>query len=186
MIYSLIPTKHKVRWRHGIIGRYRHTESKTKWMVLWCIQKFFQFFMHTIWYVNASEKKELECLGYQGNLHFLPIPINTEFWTTKRDVRQLYQTYHKSDKEIFITSIGTIQHRKNQKLILEAIHQLPNKDNVVVHFVGGVVDPAYYHALVSYAAHKNIHVKFHGNQSSEYLRDILQITDIYIQASFVE
>lgn len=178
LIYSLIPTKHKCRRRHAIIWPYNKCENKVKWIMLWLIQKVFQNFMDTIFYVNDNEKKELINYKYKWNIFFLPIPINTEFWYLKKEnVNQ--------KKNIIISSTWSICNRKNQKIIVEAI-KLVNKSerNIHVNIIWPGMEKEYTTQIKTLS--KWFNINFNGNKSARELREIYKNTDIYIQASFSE
>lgn len=182
LIYSLIPTKHKAWWRHAIIWPYKKINNKIKWIIFYVIQKFFQIFIDTIFYVNETEKNELIRYKYKWNMYFLPIPINTFFW--KQWVEKRKTNINK--KIITISCIWTVCIRKNQELILKAVNKLKNNFIFKINIIWPW-DEEYTYKLKEYIKEKNLKwVVFYWLIDAQKIKDILDDTDIYIQPSFQE
>ena len=179
LIYALIPSIHKCRRRHAIIWQYNKCESKLKWIILRFIQKIFWHLIDTIFYVNENEKKELINYKYKWNIFFLPIPINTKFWEQK---------HKQSNKSVIhIASTWSICHRKNQRIIVDAVNII-NKNNPDLNFeinlIGRAIDLKYKSLLQNDS--NNIIVNLRWSKTADELKEIYKTTDIYIQASFSE
>lgn len=185
LLYSLLPAKHKAWWRHAIIWPYDKSESKTKWIAFYLIQKFFQKFMNTIFYVNKTEEIELDSYLYHGNKYFLPIPINTEFWNIDEKIIQ----QDKKEKQITISCTGSICKRKNQKIILDAVKKI-NKIKpdlqLFVNFIWPELDH-YWSEIREFIKNNQMsHIYFKWKITAQEIKDIYTKTDIYIQPSFAE
>ena len=180
LMYALIPARHKCLWRHLIIWPYNRCEKKFKRIILWLIQKFCSCIIDTIFYVNDYEKKELIKYKYRWNKFFLPIPINTDF-------RKQTNNDKKSKKIFHIASTWVILPRKNQKIIVEAIKLIKEK-NPNIDFEIDLIwvnEDLNYKRLIEENS-TNLKVRFIWFKTADELKGIYKTTDIYIQASFSE
>lgn len=190
LIFSLFPLKHKAWRRHCTVWTYKNASSKFKWFALCIFQIFFQLFMHTIFYVNDYEKKELKKFWYRGNKHFLPIPIDTDFWSKDFSIEEkeiLYKSYNKMPNEVWLFLSGSVQKRKNQLSVIKALSLIPlyNK-KIVLHCVGPILDADYHKSCLESAKEGNVNVVFHWEKTANFIREFVSIVDIVIQPSFQE
>lgn len=118
----------------------------------------------------------------QKRILLLPNIIEHENFIQKSD-------YNLENGILKIIYCGVIFPQKNQKLIIETIKQLKNKDiTVTVDFYGDIADEIYKNQLDCYIAQHNLtdFVKFKGRVDNDTLRDLLPKYDVYISPSLME
>ncbi len=190
--FSFLSIRYKVLWRHNTF--LSDTKSLRRSLKI-AIQKFIQWNFDFIFYMNEADKKENVTLWYQGKFHYMPIPINTEFWWkafSSKEKEEFAQKYNKDSKAIWITTIARIERVKNVESLVRTLAILVHEKgikNIRVNVIGvDQYEREWREPFQNYIQQYNVSnfITLHGEKNHEEIREILAITDIYTQPSYTE
>jgi glycosyltransferase involved in cell wall biosynthesis len=85
-------------------------------------------------------------------------------------------------KKIIITTIGAVSYRKGVDILFDSLDKLDAKYNVEVHVAGPIIDNEIL-KMVKDINSKNKNIVLHGILSRSKVIDLLDKSDIYVQAS---
>jgi glycosyltransferase involved in cell wall biosynthesis len=110
--------------------------------------------------------------------------IDEDYLTVlKNDIR----VEHENNKFV-ILNIGQIYELKNQILLIDAIHKVKNKENILIKLFGYIVDHNYYKKMLQKISKNNLSniVKYYGPLNKQNIVKEYLISDIVIITSIEE
>ncbi len=137
--------------------------SKKSWLMYYNFEKFSSGFCDAIITINKEDFENAKRMHCKNVYYINGVGVETKKYSDLEIDIEMYRKDLGIDSEkIMILSVGELSHRKNHKIIIEAIGMLENKNDYIYVICGNGIDDEIKKQLEKLAVEKNVDVRLLG------------------------
>lgn len=148
-------------------GFYFHKKSSKKtWAVFYTIEKYMSRFCDAIITINYEDYHNAKTMHCKNVYHINGVGVDTEkFWTATVDRDRMRREIGVGSEDIMVLAVGELSHRKNQKVVIEALGLLKDPRLVFIHCGNAMNGSATTKEIIETAESNHVRYKLMGLRS---------------------
>lgn len=159
VISRIVAHRKKVKVIYTAHGFHFFTGApKINWIVFYPIEKFFSRWTDVLITINKEDFNRAKKEFHAKKVVYIPgVGVDTEkFRICNSDKAKKRKELNIPTNAFVLLSVGELQDRKNQKVVIEAVHKLDRKDIYYLIVGQGELEKEYRNTIIKYGLQDNI------------------------------